>query len=99
MTSLSQLKVKIFADGADKAAMLDMYAKPYIRGLTTNPTLMRKSGIANYRAFAKDILSHIKKQTGVLRGACRRIRGNGAPSSGNCRLGGQRLRENPRYQH
>jgi transaldolase len=59
MTSLSQLKVKIFADGADKAAMLDMYAKPYIKGLTTNPTLMRKSGIANYRAFAKEILSHI----------------------------------------
>ena len=59
MTSLSQLKVKIFADGADKTAMLDMYAKPYIRGLTTNPTLMRKSGIANYRAFAKDILSCI----------------------------------------
>jgi transaldolase len=59
MTSLSQLKVKIFADGADKAVMLDMYAKPYIRGLTTNPTLMRKSGIANYRAFAKDILSCI----------------------------------------
>jgi len=59
MTSLSQLKVKIFADGADMAAMLDMYAKPYIRGLTTNPTLMRKSGIANYRAFAKEILSQI----------------------------------------
>ena len=59
MTSLSQLKVKIFADTADKAAMLDMYAKPYIRGLTTNPTLMRKSGIANYRAFAKEILSQI----------------------------------------
>ena len=59
MISLSQLKVKIFADGADKAAMLDMYAKPYIRGLTTNPTLMHKSGIANYRAFAKDILSCI----------------------------------------
>jgi transaldolase len=59
MTSLSQLKVKIFADGADKAAMLDMYAKPYIRGLTTNPTLMRKAGITNYRAFARDILSQI----------------------------------------
>ncbi len=59
MTSLSQLKVKIFADGADKAAMLDMYAKPYIRGLTTNPTLMRNSGVANYRAFAKEILSQI----------------------------------------
>jgi transaldolase len=59
MTSLSQLKVKIFADGADRAAMLDMYAKPYIKGLTTNPTLMRNSGIANYRAFAKEILSQI----------------------------------------
>jgi len=59
MISLSELKVKIFADGADKAAMLDMYAKPHIKGLTTNPTLMRKSGIANYRAFAKDVLSYI----------------------------------------
>jgi transaldolase len=59
MTSLSELKVKIFADGADKTAMLDMYARPYIKGLTTNPTLMRKSGIANYRAFAKEILSYI----------------------------------------
>ena len=60
MTSLSQLKVKIFADGADKAAMLDMYARPYIRGLTTNPTLMRNSGIANYRAFAQEILSEVR---------------------------------------
>jgi transaldolase len=59
MTSLNRLTVKIFADGADKAGMLEMYARPYIKGLTTNPTLMRKAGIANYRAFAKDILSHI----------------------------------------
>lgn len=60
MTSLSQLAVKIFADGADKAGMLDMYAKPYIKGLTTNPTLMRKAGIANYREFARDILATIR---------------------------------------
>src|ERR1700677_1630010 len=59
MTSLAGLKVKLFADGADRAGMLEMYARPYIKGLTTNPTLMRKAGIANYRAFAKDILSHI----------------------------------------
>jgi transaldolase len=59
MTSLNRLTVKIFADGADKAGMLEMYARPYIKGLTTNPTLMRKAGIANYRAFAHDILSHI----------------------------------------
>jgi transaldolase len=59
MTALNRLTVKIFADGADEAGMLEMYARPYIKGLTTNPTLMRKAGIANYRAFAKDILSHI----------------------------------------
>jgi transaldolase len=59
MPALSQLRIKIFADGADKASMLHMYAKPYIKGLTTNPTLMRRAGIANYRAFAKDILSEI----------------------------------------
>jgi transaldolase len=56
---IEELKVKIFADGADKAGMLEMYAKPYIKGLTTNPTLMRKAGITNYRAFAKEILQAI----------------------------------------
>jgi transaldolase len=59
MTSLGQLRVKIFADGADVANMLDMSARTYIKGLTTNPTLMRNSGIANYRAFARDVLSQI----------------------------------------
>lgn len=58
--SVASLKVKIFADGADKAGMLEMAAKPHISGLTTNPTLMRKAGISDYRAFAKDILSAIK---------------------------------------
>jgi transaldolase len=56
---LSGLRVKIFADGADRKGMLDMYARPYIRGLTTNPTLMRKAGIADYRAFAREILAEI----------------------------------------
>jgi transaldolase len=59
MTTVDRLKVKIFADGADKAGMLEMYAKPYIKGLTTNPTLMRKAGLTDYRAFAKDILKVI----------------------------------------
>jgi transaldolase len=57
--AVDQLKVKIFADGADKAGMLEMYAKPYIKGLTTNPTLMRKAGITSYKAFARDILQAI----------------------------------------
>lgn len=60
MKKLEQLKVKIFADGADKAGMLEMYAKPFIKGLTTNPTLMKKAGITDYRAFCKDILTEIK---------------------------------------
>jgi transaldolase len=59
MKKIEELNVKIFADGANKAGMLEMYGKPYIKGLTTNPTLMRKAGITDYRAFAKDILTVI----------------------------------------
>jgi len=53
------LKVKLFADGAEKKSMLELYADPLIRGFTTNPTLMRKAGITDYQAFARDILSVI----------------------------------------
>jgi transaldolase len=56
----SDLKIKLFADGADKAAMLNLYKNPLIKGFTTNPTLMRKAGIADYQAFARDILSEIR---------------------------------------
>src|SRR5713101_9721182 len=58
--SLAQLKVRIFADGADKPGMLSLYANPLIQGLTTNPTLMKKAGIKYYEAFARDILQTIK---------------------------------------
>ena len=59
MIEISKLKVKIFADGADKNGMIEMYNKPFIKGLTTNPTLMKKAGITNYEYFAKDILQVI----------------------------------------
>jgi transaldolase len=59
MTSLKQLTVKIFADSAEPARILELHAKPYIKGLTTNPTLVRKAGIVNYRAFAREILAKI----------------------------------------
>jgi transaldolase len=59
MTSVENLNVKIFADGADKAGILEMYAKPYIKGFTTNPTLMRKAGLTDYSTFCKDMLSLI----------------------------------------
>lgn len=57
---VSKLKVKIFADGAEKAGMLEMYANSQISGFTTNPTLMKKVGIKSYVDFSKDILSQIK---------------------------------------
>lgn len=59
MSCLKSLRVKIFADGADRAGMIEMAAKPHIAGLTTNPTLMRKAGIVDYRAFALDVLAAI----------------------------------------
>jgi len=59
MPSVSQLKVKIFADGADKAGMLDMYKNPQVKGFTTNPSLMRKAGVTDYEAAAKDIVKAI----------------------------------------
>jgi transaldolase len=60
VTTIDSLKVKIFADGADQAEMLAMYSKPFIKGLTTNPTLMRQAGISDYKAFAREILAQIK---------------------------------------
>ena len=54
------LKVKLFADGAEKAGMVEMYNNPLISGFTTNPTLMKKAGIKDYKTFAKDILTVIK---------------------------------------
>lgn len=57
-----QLTVKVFADGADKQGILEMAKNPFIKGFTTNPTLMRKAGIADYQNFALDILEYIKDQ-------------------------------------
>ncbi len=59
MRTLKDLKVKIFADGADKKGMLELNANPLIKGLTTNPTLMRKAGISQFEVFARDILQGI----------------------------------------
>lgn len=62
MKTVADLRVKIFADGADKTGMLEMAAKPFIQGLTTNPTLMRKAGITDYKAFALDVLKDIQNK-------------------------------------
>jgi transaldolase len=59
MKSVSDLRVQIFADGADKASILELYRQPYIKGFTTNPTLMRAMGVTDYRGFALDLLQTI----------------------------------------
>jgi transaldolase len=56
MKSLTDLRVKIFGDGAELADLLALYRRPFIRGFTTNPTLMHKAGVRDYRAFARDVL-------------------------------------------
>jgi transaldolase len=59
MPTLNDLKIKLYADGADIASMLKLYQLPYIQGFTTNPTLMNKAGITDYEAFAKQVLEAI----------------------------------------
>jgi transaldolase len=59
MTALGELRVKIFADGADRAGILAMCGNPIIRGFTTNPTLMREAGVRDYLAFAREVVPAI----------------------------------------
>lgn len=56
---VNDLTIKLFADGADLAGIMDMYADPTIQGFTTNPTLMRKAGVLDYEAFARELLEKV----------------------------------------
>jgi transaldolase len=59
MAGLADLRVKIFADGAERDGILDLYRNPLIKGFTTNPTLMRAAGITDYEGFARELLAAI----------------------------------------
>jgi transaldolase len=59
MSSIESLHVNVFAHGAHIGERLEMYARPYIKGFTTNPTLMRRAGITDYCAFARDVVRAI----------------------------------------
>jgi transaldolase len=59
MNPVADLKVKLFADGADVKAMLELYENPLIQGFTTNPTLMRNAGVQDYTNFAREVLATI----------------------------------------
>ena len=56
MRKVEELRLRLYSDGADLPSILEMYAKPWIRGFTTNPTLMRKAGVNNYEVFARSLL-------------------------------------------
>src|SRR5215471_2733967 len=56
---MEEFKVHVYADGADLASLLDLYRNPLIKGLTTNPTLMRKAGITDYERFARQVLEEV----------------------------------------
>src|SRR6187549_1336695 len=56
---ISELKAHIYADGADLAGLLELNRNPLIKGMTTNPTLMRKAGIADYERFAREALAQV----------------------------------------
>jgi transaldolase len=60
MNSIANLKIKLFADGADRDQMLKLYADPLICGFTTNPTLMRAAGVEDYESFARAVLAIVK---------------------------------------
>ena len=62
MLKIQNLKIKIFADGADSKQIYEFDKKDYIKGFTTNPTLMRKAGITDYKKFALEILNQIRQK-------------------------------------
>lgn len=59
MPSIDNLRIKLFADGADLESILELYRNPWIKGFTTNPTLMRKAGVLDYEAFARNLVRAI----------------------------------------
>ena len=85
--SVDDLGVKLFADGADKASMLELYAQPWIKGFTTNPTLMRKAGIEDYETFAREILDIHSGLAHFARGIRGRVSRDGSPGAPDCILG------------
>ncbi len=99
MKSVDELSVKIFADGADLAGMLALYRQPYIKGFTTNPTLMRKAGISDYRAFAKDVLAAIPDRPISFEVFSDEFAEMERQAARDRQLGRARLRQDSRHQH
>ncbi|MGQ3355703.1 MAG: transaldolase [Phreatobacter sp.] len=59
MPAIADLKVKLYTDGAEKASIVEMAKKPWIQGFTTNPSLLKKAGVSDYAAYAKDLVAAV----------------------------------------
>ncbi len=59
MPTFSALKVKLFTDGADKSQILEMAKQPWIKGFTTNPSLLKKAGVSDYAAYGRDLVAAV----------------------------------------
>lgn len=97
--TFEKLPINSFADGADLESIIDLYRKPFIQGLTTNPTLMRKVGIPDYEVFAHSVLESVKDKPisfEVFSDEFPEMRRQGSQDPG---LAGQRLRQDPDHQH
>ena len=99
MPRLSDLKIKLFTDGADKAQILDMAKQPWIAGFTTNPSLLKKAGVTNYAAYGRDLVARGARPAHLVRSVLRRHSGNGGAGARHRELGQERLRQAAGDQH
>ena len=99
MSRITDLKVKIFADGADYDGMVKMSRNPAIKGFTTNPTLMRKAGVSDYEAFARKVLATITDRPVSFEVFADDFASMAEQARTIAGLGIQRERKNPSHQH
>ena len=90
---LSDLKVKLFTDGADKAQIVEMAKQPWIAGFTTNPSLLKKAGVSDYAAYRPRSGRRGAGPAHLVRGVLRRHSGDGGAGARHRDLGQERLRQ------
>ena len=90
---LAQLKVKLFTDGADKAQIVEMAKQPWIAGFTTNPSLLKKAGVSDYEAYARDLVAAVPDRHISFEVFSDDIAGNGRAGARHRDLGQECLRQ------
>ena len=90
---MKNIKIKLFADGANLAEMMAMYRDPRIVGFTTNPTLMRKAGVSDYERFAREVLDAIPDRPVSFEVFADELDEMARAGARHCRVGTQRQRQ------